>query len=283
MVKKLSCLILFLCTALFADVPKIVVLTFDDSIKSHFTVVRPILKELGFGATFFITEGWDFKTNKEHYMTWSQIKQLHDEGFEIGNHTRDHMGVTTKSLPRLKEQIEAIANQCEKNGIPKPISFAYPGNRYDLGAFDIFKETGIVLARRGNFPKKPKLNNIGFVYDPQKDHPFLIPSSGIAIPSWEMEDFKAALVTNQNGEIPILQFHGVPDTPHPWVNTKKEMFIEFMQYLKQEGYKVIALRDVLKLKFQIQAALNPLEIIRQRESMVEKHQKKTSVQKIDAP
>ena len=44
---------------------RIVVLTFDDSVKSHFTVVRSILKQHGFDATCFITEGFDFrKTNK---------------------------------------------------------------------------------------------------------------------------------------------------------------------------------------------------------------------------
>ena len=252
----------------FGENQKLAVLTFDDSIKSHFTVVRPILKELKFGATFFITEGWDFKTNKEHYMTWEQIKQLHDDGFEIGNHTRDHIGVTSKNLPRLKEQIDAIAIQCEKHGIPKPISFAYPGNRYDIGAFEIFKETGIVLARRGNFPKKPKLNNIGFQYDQTKDHPFLIPSSGIAIPSWDLTDFKAALVQDEAHHIPVLQFHGVPDTPHPWVNTNKDKFIEFMQYLKQQSYKVIALKDVLPLKSKQVMTQSPLEVIRAREIIV---------------
>jgi peptidoglycan/xylan/chitin deacetylase (PgdA/CDA1 family) len=43
---------------------RIVVLTFDDSVKSHFTVVRPILKQHGFGATFFITEGFDQQNNE---------------------------------------------------------------------------------------------------------------------------------------------------------------------------------------------------------------------------
>ena len=37
---------------------KLVVLTFDDSKASHYTVVRPLLKKYGFGATFFITEGF---------------------------------------------------------------------------------------------------------------------------------------------------------------------------------------------------------------------------------
>lgn len=52
---------------------KLVVLTFDDSVRSHYTIVRPILKEFGFGATFFITEGFEFQTDKENYMTWGRV------------------------------------------------------------------------------------------------------------------------------------------------------------------------------------------------------------------
>jgi len=44
---------------------KLVVLTFDDSKASHYTVVRPLLKKYGFGATFFITEGFTFRTRKD--------------------------------------------------------------------------------------------------------------------------------------------------------------------------------------------------------------------------
>src|SRR5689334_17363639 len=77
---------------------KLVVLTFDDSSKSHLTVARPLLKKYKFGATFFITEGFDFPTNKRDYMTWEEIAQLHKDGFEIGNHTRDHVGVSDKTV-----------------------------------------------------------------------------------------------------------------------------------------------------------------------------------------
>src|SRR5262245_29524928 len=66
---------------------RLVVLTFDDAVKSHYTVARPILLKYRFGATFFVTEGWDFGTNKKDYMTWEEIAQLHKDGFEIGNHT----------------------------------------------------------------------------------------------------------------------------------------------------------------------------------------------------
>src|SRR6059058_4995307 len=90
-----------LASALEPIPDKLVVLTFDDSSKSHFTVARPLVKKHGFGATFFITEGFDFPTNKRDYMTWDEIAQLHRDGFEIGNHTRDHLAVSKKTLRDL--------------------------------------------------------------------------------------------------------------------------------------------------------------------------------------
>ena len=37
---------------------KTVVLTFEDSVRSHLTNVAPLLKKNGFGATFFVTHAW---------------------------------------------------------------------------------------------------------------------------------------------------------------------------------------------------------------------------------
>src|SRR6266481_6389799 len=66
-----------------APIPdKLLVLTFDDAKASHYAVVRPLLKKYGFGATFFISEGFTFRTNKEDYLTWDQIAELHRDGFE---------------------------------------------------------------------------------------------------------------------------------------------------------------------------------------------------------
>ncbi|MFM7100966.1 MAG: polysaccharide deacetylase family protein, partial [Verrucomicrobiota bacterium] len=91
---------------------RLVVLTFDDSVASQHRVVRPLLKQYGFGATFFITEGFSFPTNKVDYLTWEQIAELHRDGFEIGNHTRSHLGVSADTMGRLREEVGHIAERC---------------------------------------------------------------------------------------------------------------------------------------------------------------------------
>lgn len=243
---------------------KLVVLTFDDSVKSHFTNVRPILKKYGFGATFFISEGFDFPTNKKDYMTWDEIAALHQDGFEIGNHTRDHMGVTTATLSKLEEQVEAINKQCEAHGIPRTTSFAYPGNAITPEAIPILKKLGIRFARRGGAPEYEYREGRGFAYEPGLDHPLLIPSAGDARPDWTLENFIAAVDQAKFGRIAVLQFHGVPDTAHAWVNTSPQNFDAYMNYLAKNHFQVIAMRELAKYVDPALAPSKPVDVVDDR-------------------
>jgi peptidoglycan/xylan/chitin deacetylase (PgdA/CDA1 family) len=243
---------------------KLVVLTFDDSSASHHAVAGPLLKRYGFGATFFITEGFTFRTNKRDYMTWEQIAELHRDGFEIGNHTRDHLGITERTVSRLAEQLEVIAARCREHGIPEPVSFAWPGNRFHPSALPVLEKAGIRFARRGGEPEVPYALGGGVAYEPGVDHPLLIPTTGDARPYWSLEDLKRALALGGRGRIPVLQFHGVPDGEHPWVNTPRERFEEYMAWLKQEGYTVIALRDLARYTGGAPVPADPVAIMAAR-------------------
>ena len=225
---------------------KLVVLTFDDSVKSHFTVVRPILLDYKFGATFFITEGFEFKEDKENYMTWENIAQLSKDGFEIGNHTGDHKPVTAKTIGKLDEQLQVIERRCCEHGIPRPVSFAYPGNATMPEAFSILRKRGILFARRGGLPEFVYKGGRGVAWEPGLDHPLLIPSAGDGRPNWELADFRRAVQQARHGRIAVLQFHGVPDRAHPWVDTPRRQFEAFMKFLKLERYKVVSLRDAAR-------------------------------------
>jgi peptidoglycan/xylan/chitin deacetylase (PgdA/CDA1 family) len=248
---------------------KLVVLTFDDSSKSHFTIARPLLKKHGFGATFFITEGFDFPTNKRDYMTWEEIAKLHKDGFEIGNHTRDHKGVNRETIHDLAAQLRGINVQCQKHGIPVPISFAYPGNAIERDALPILKDLGIKFARRGGAPEYAYKEGNGFAYEPGLDHPLLIPSAGDARPGWTLDNLKRAVNQARHGRIAVLQFHGVPDTAHDWVNTSRERFESFMKYLADEKFQVIALRDLAKYVDPNVTPQDPWGVIKDRQKLLE--------------
>lgn len=245
---------------------KLVVLTFDDSVASHHSVVRPILKRYGFGGTFFITEGFSFLTNKQDYMTWEQIRELHEDGFEIGNHTRDHLSVSERTLSQLRGQVQSINARCAEYAIPQPVSFAYPGNAIVPGALPILKELGVRFARRGGAPEHPYEWGGGFAYEPGVDHPLLIPSAGDARPDWTLADFKRAADQARGGRIAVLQFHGVPDREHPWVHTRPERFEEFMQYLHTNHFKVVAMRDLARYVDAEKLPDDPLRIIEKRKA-----------------
>jgi peptidoglycan/xylan/chitin deacetylase (PgdA/CDA1 family) len=254
------------CAAAEAVPDRLVALTFDDAVASHYTVVRPLLKRFGFGATFFITEGFSFRTNKADYLTWEQIAELHRDGFEIGNHTRDHLSVTAATLPQLRDQVEAIASRCAEYGIPRPASFAYPGNAIHPGALPILRELGITLARRGGGPEHAYEWGRGTGYDPALDHPLLIPSAGDARPDWTLADFQRAVNQATNGLIAVLQFHGVPDREHPWVHTPPARFEQYLGDLHARGFRVVALRDLAPYAAAQRAAADPFAVIAQRQA-----------------
>src|SRR4051794_40620432 len=248
---------------------RLVVLTFDDSAKSHYTVARPILTKYKFGATFFITEGFDFPTNKKDYLTWEEIAQLHKDGFEIGNHTLDHKGVTEKTLADLPAQLRGISVQCKKHGIPQPTSFAYPGNAFTKDGLAVLRDNGITFARRGGAPEFPYKEGRGFAYEPGLDHALLVPTAGDARPAWTLNDFKAAVGQAKHGRIAVLQFHGVPDTAHDWVNSTREQFESYMKVLADHQFTVIAMRDLAKF---VDPAVNPNDpfgVIEDRKKLIE--------------
>ncbi len=236
----------FVCGAALADEPpvksaekvpdKLVVLTFDDSVATQVTNVAPLLKKLGFGATFFITEGFDFPTNKKIYMTWEQIKGLHDAGFEIGNHTRHHTAVSGQTAEQIHADVEYIEKQCEQHGIPRPVTFCYPGYATGDDALKVLRERGYKFARAGG--ARP--------FDPAANEPLLMPQVFDSKPGVKFEDFVAAVAKAKDGKVAVLTFHGVPDEQHPWVNTNFADFEKYMAHLKEQGCKVVALRELTK-------------------------------------
>ena len=94
---------------------KTVVLTLDDAVKSHRTFVAPLLKEMGFRATFFVSHRW--MGDQENFMTWQEIAELHQMGFEIGNHTWTHGNFSTpRGAAHLHGELALVEGRTEESG-----------------------------------------------------------------------------------------------------------------------------------------------------------------------
>lgn len=230
-----------------AQIPeKLVVLTFDDAVKSHRTYVAPLLNELGFSATFFVTHRW--MNDAGQFMNWRDVGEIHAMGFEIGNHSWTHADFSVpRNAARLAGELALVENELKKVNVPKPVSFAYCGNFFGPEALRVLQQTGYRLARRGSAPEVPYGSlQIGPAFDPRRHHLLLIPTTGDAYPKWTLEHFIRVVSRAKGGEVVVLQFHGVPDVAHPWVHTPPEEFRRYMSYLKENGYRAIALRDLEK-------------------------------------
>jgi len=228
-----------------AEIPsKLVVLTFDDAVKSHRTFVAPLLKEMGFGATFFVTHLW--MEDSEYFMNWREIAEIHAMGFEIGNHSWTHADFSvSRNAARLAGELALVENELKKVGVPKPVSFAYSGNFFGPEALRVLRESGYRLARRGASPEvQYGTLQVGPAFDPRRHDPLLIPTTGDAYPAWTREHFATVLSQAKSGQAIVLQFHGVPDVKHPWVHTPPQSFRSYMSHLKDHGYRCIGLRDL---------------------------------------
>jgi len=211
---------------------KLVVLTFDDAPASHYSIVAPLLNKYGFNATFYVCEFPPNYTDSTKYMNWRQIQALDRMGFDVGNHSRSHTHVNRLSKEAIIAQLSYIEDKCDTLGIPLPSSFAYPAYDISETCFEVLEEKGYDFARAGG--KR--------AYDPEKDHPYLIPSW--ATKENNKEETMAAMKEAKDGKIVVLTIHGVPDIEHPWVNTPPALFEEYLDFLSENNYKVISIRDL---------------------------------------
>jgi peptidoglycan/xylan/chitin deacetylase (PgdA/CDA1 family) len=226
--------------------PKTVVLTFDDACRSHLEVAVPILEKHGFGATFFVTQRW--MSNRRLYLGFGEITQFAERGFEVGTHTWDHGGY---HLPNAAELLPADLDRLEKAmadvGLPKPVSFAWPGGVFGPEGRQVLESRGYLFGRRVIHPEfPPGVTREGLVYDPAVNDPYLIPTYGLVNDSWTLEHFAEVVAKATAGRAVVLGFHGIPDPANPGLSTSPPHFERLMEHLAAGGYHVVAMRDLAR-------------------------------------
>ena len=108
-------------------------LTFDDSMKEHYTIVAPELEKRGFRGTFWMVGSWMpavAEADTTHF-TWAEAKEMSDRGHEMSNHTWSHPYLTMLSDEELLNEIKKNDEAILAN-IGKPsTTFCFPYNAFN--------------------------------------------------------------------------------------------------------------------------------------------------------
>lgn len=122
--------------------------TFDDAPRSVGNLAAPILERLGLPATVFVPTafpdngrlmawpGQDDWAGSEHEdelacMSWDELHDLAERGWEVGSHTRSHPRLTTLDDETLDRELRGSREDCEEQLRRPCISLAYPYSDFD--------------------------------------------------------------------------------------------------------------------------------------------------------
>jgi peptidoglycan/xylan/chitin deacetylase (PgdA/CDA1 family) len=99
-----------------------VLITFDDGNLDNYQYAYPILKKYGFVATLYMVDNY---INGKDMISSDQLKELIQNGWEIGSHGRSHTKLTAEGVDLADEIRLSKLDMEEKLGVTIN-SFAYP-------------------------------------------------------------------------------------------------------------------------------------------------------------
>jgi peptidoglycan/xylan/chitin deacetylase (PgdA/CDA1 family) len=119
--------------------------TFDDGFDDNILSLAPALAKHNTNACCFINPGFidgdnAYRSNFTHNvvktpgkrpLTWQQVQQLHDDGFVIGNHTQDHVRLSSVTLDEAEKQVVTAKQHIESRLNTQCDFFAWPFGQYD--------------------------------------------------------------------------------------------------------------------------------------------------------
>ncbi|MFT7463711.1 MAG: peptidoglycan/xylan/chitin deacetylase (PgdA/CDA1 family) [Pseudohongiellaceae bacterium] len=127
-----------------------VVLTFDDGFRNLLECGAPVLTDLGFSATVFAVSGrcgadnaWpgqDPTIPVLPLMTWDELAELANAGFEVGSHTTSHARLDQLSDAEARNELNDSKRAIEDR-LSLPVrTFAYPCGSFRPGVVEAVGE-----------------------------------------------------------------------------------------------------------------------------------------------
>lgn len=118
---------------------KTIVITFDDSVRNQYTEAYPILKKYGLTGVFSVV-------SNRSGITYTELKEMSDNGMEIGSHTATHIDLTKeKSDTAIRNEIFNSKGSLQYATDKTVYSIAYPGCVADTRSFEYTGSAGYLI------------------------------------------------------------------------------------------------------------------------------------------
>lgn len=248
---------------------KLAIITFDDGKKGQILYAKQILDTYGYSATFSIICN---NVSKSDHLNWHDIQRLEKDGYDLASHSMNHTELEDIPMDVAIHEISESKKCLLDNGVRGVKVFTYPKNG---GSDDpsILKEVAkhYEMARTGNDPLaflKCSINS-----SPMHDDKIDCSSLGddnafgkYSVIGWSHDSDREGygyndeqmlqrfidVVESQSrynngddiGAIPIIIYHDI-DTISGFYTTSFELFKSEMKYLKDNGFMVISLLDLI--------------------------------------
>ena len=149
--------------------PKSFILTFDDGYHNNYSIVYPLLQELGFTATIYLITGYiggfcdwikDIPVPKLKMLEWETILEMSGDGITFGAHTITHPHLTGLSNDQIEMEICKSRDLIKEKLGKKVTSFCYPYEDFDERVMNIVKKCDFDSACSGSLGVKNDINTL---------------------------------------------------------------------------------------------------------------------------
>ena len=133
-----------------------IAVTFDDGYRDTLVNAAPVMSRLQVPATvFLVTERMggmldhDCDSKTSALMTWDEVRQWEQDGFEVGGHGSSHRRLSDLGESEQRGEIEDCAERIAEELGHRPTAFAYPYGSaldYEPKTMALVKEVGYAFA-----------------------------------------------------------------------------------------------------------------------------------------
>lgn len=212
------------------DGNKYVILTFDDGWSSQYEAIKRIYPWKG---TLYISSAL---IGQKERLTLDNLAELYRNGWDISNHTANHLNLTKLSLKQASAEVAECSTWIANQGFTRDrayMHFAYPEGGYNDQIISILSQQGMLTARTtnaGNDTKDSLLIGRTSLYG-------MTPSN-----------IRANIMSDQ--KLLILSFHRIVNdssTENKEIDLKESYFQEVIKAIHDSNRKVITMTEWYKM------------------------------------